>query len=123
MISEKLIPLLESLPDAIAEAAEMREEVTLNYNAERTRIALQALSTPIFTDKGGLPRSAANDTERKLAVDSALTAALENKRTKLSRLSRQKKKADRALERLRQQFVAAQLIAKLNISEQRANRG
>lgn len=119
---QDLITSLESLPREIELAAEERDLAAVAYNAERVRLTAQALGAAMFTDKSGQPRPAANDTERKLAVESRISEALENKRTKLSRLALKKKRADRNLERARNQFLAAQLIAKLTLAEQRDKR-
>ncbi|MDL1924353.1 hypothetical protein FBQ95_17250 [Chloroflexi bacterium CFX3] len=119
MDTQNLMTLLTVLPEQIEAASLAREEAANAYAAERARVASAALSAATFAGKDGQLRAAANDTERKLAIERALAERLSDKRTTLGKLAHKKRRAERRVERLRNQFLAAQLVTKLTLAELR----
>lgn len=62
-------------PDLLYKAEVERDAARIAYDTLLVELSVGAMAAEIFAGKDGAKRAAANDTERKLAVDQALAAS------------------------------------------------
>lgn len=96
------------LPAEINLRQEVYDHFDLAYRRAANMAAMHALEVQLFTDKAGEPRCAMNERERDLAIEAELTMDLEAQTAK-----RERDKALRNLQELKNRFEAVQLVARL----------